>query len=216
MPWRSQANAIFAKSHSFTKIIRQHCQIYRQLLLPAYWLTLAVTFWLLWDVLKTRTKRLMENAFIKIAIYFFVPHAMMFTNKCHLCKITKFYKDQGCPNRRQSFQICRLLPPYWLSLAIRLGLYPELFWNQGKEINGKCFCKDCKIYFRTPYHDVHKQVPSLLNHKILQGSRMPKSQSCKTTEFYDGQGCQNHKQSCQICRLLTPYWLSLAIILRLF
>ena len=120
-----------------------------------------------------------------------------------------FYKDKGCPNHRQSVQICRLLPPYWLSLAIRLGLFRELFLNQGKEINGKCFCKDCKIYFRTPYHDDHKQVSSLLNHKILRGSRMPKSQSCKTTEFYDDQGCQNHKAVKY--RLLTPYWLSLAI-----
>ena len=126
MYWDSQTNAIFAKSHNFTRIIRQHCQIYRQLLLPAYWLTLAVTFWLLWDVLKTMTKRLMEKAFVKIAIYFFVPHAMMFTNKCHLCKITEFYKDQGCPNHRQSFQICRLL-------AIRLGQFWELFWKQGKQ-----------------------------------------------------------------------------------
>ena len=77
--------------------------------------------------LKIRTKRLMENAFVKIAIYFFLPNAMMFTNKCHLCKITEFYKDQACPNHRQSFQICRLLPPYLLSLAIRLGLFRELF-----------------------------------------------------------------------------------------
>ena len=137
---------------------------------------------------------------------------MMFTNKCHLCKITEFYKDQGCPNHRQSSQICRLLSvtshQTWAISRIVLKLR--------KEIYGKCYCKDCKIYFRTPYHDVHKQVPSLLNHKFLRGSRMPKSQSCKPTEFYDDQGCKNHRQSCQIYRLLTSYWLSLAIILRLF
>ena len=69
----------------------------------------------------------MENAFVKIAIYFLVPNAMMSTNKCHLCKITEFYKDQGGPNHKQSFQLCRLLPPYWLSFAIRLGQFWELF-----------------------------------------------------------------------------------------
>ena len=38
---------------------------------------------------ETNEKRVMGNAFVKIAINIFVPHIMTFTNKCHLCKITK-------------------------------------------------------------------------------------------------------------------------------
>ena len=37
------------------------------------------------------------HAFVKIATYFSVPHVMMFTNKCHLCKS---YEGQECPNHK--------------------------------------------------------------------------------------------------------------------
>ena len=40
----------------------------------------------------------MKNAFVKIATYFKVPHAMTLINKCHLCKITKSFVGQECPN----------------------------------------------------------------------------------------------------------------------
>ena len=115
----------------------------------------------------------------------------MFTNKCHLCKITEF-------NRIKDAQIIDKAIKY-ADYYLHIGCHHQtwaisrIVLNPRKRYLWKCFCKDCKIYFRTPYHDVHKQVPSLLNHKILQASRMPKSQSCKTTEFYDDQGCQNHK-----------------------
>ena len=48
---------------------------------------------------------LLGNSFVRIAIYFLLTHAMSFTNKCHLCQIIEFYKDQGYQSHIQSCQI---------------------------------------------------------------------------------------------------------------
>ena len=42
-------------------------------------------------------KKIDVICFVKIATYFSVPHVMMFTNKCHLCKS---YVGQECPNHK--------------------------------------------------------------------------------------------------------------------
>ena len=44
--------------------------------------TINHTWAILRIVFKTRKKRLMGNAFVKIALYFSVPHGMTFKNKC--------------------------------------------------------------------------------------------------------------------------------------
>ena len=49
-----------------------------------------------------KEKRLMRYAFLKTAIYLSVPHAMTFTNKCHLYKITELFVEHGCQNHRLS------------------------------------------------------------------------------------------------------------------
>ena len=108
----------------------------------------------------------MENAFVKITIYFFVPHAMMFTNKCHLCKITEFYKDQGCPNDRQSFQICR---------PSDLGYLENCFETMEKRFMGNAFVK-IAIYIFVPH------IMTFTN----------KCHLCKVTKSYEGQECRNH------------------------
>ena len=98
---------------------RLSCQIYR--LLPLILLvTSHNTKDLYCETCYDNKEKKMRYAFVKIAIYFSVPHAMMFTNKCHICKITEFYQDHGCRNHRLSCQIYRLLPPYCLPLAATL------------------------------------------------------------------------------------------------
>ena len=157
----------------------------------------------------------MGNAFVKIAIYIFVPHIMTFTNKCHLCKITKSYEGQECRNHNaakpQNFTMIKdakitklsniqtvnsilVVTSYHTKAIMRIVLK-----KKEKKIDGTCFCKDCNLFLCTPCNDVHKQVPPL---QILQGPRMPKSQSCKITEFCEDQGCQSTIQSCQIYRWL--------------
>ena len=53
-------------------------------------------------------EKIKGNAFVNIAIYSFLPYIMTFTNKGHLCKSTKSYKGQECPNhnaaKAQNFQ----------------------------------------------------------------------------------------------------------------
>ena len=49
--------------------------------------------------------------------------------------------------------------------------------NKDKKIDETCFCKDCNIFICTPCHNVHKQMPSLQNQRIVRGIRMPRSQT---------------------------------------
>ena len=57
------------------------------------------------------------KGFVRITIYFSVPHAMSFANKCHLCKIIEFYKDQGCQSHKIKFLYFSCLS---LSIILRL------------------------------------------------------------------------------------------------
>ena len=102
MPWCSQTNAIFAKSQNFTRIkdaqiIDKAFKICR--LLPPYWLLLAIRLGLFRQLFWNQGKEIYGKCFCKDCRNIFFPHIMTFTNKCHLCKITKSYVDQECPNR---------------------------------------------------------------------------------------------------------------------
>ena len=141
---------------------RLSCQIYR--LLPQYCLSLAATLWaaIVGLAMIIRTKRKMRYAFVKTAIYFSVGHVMVFTNKWGLCKITEFYKDQWCHRQIQSY--------FFLNIGcqlITLWLLWDYYDNKDKKIDETCFCEDCNIFLCTPCHDVHKQMPCLLKHRIL-------------------------------------------------
>ena len=49
--------------------------------------------------------------------------------------------------------------------------------NKDEKIDAICLCQDCNVFLCTPCHDVQKQTPSLQNHRIVRGTRMPKSQT---------------------------------------
>ena len=49
--------------------------------------------------------------------------------------------------------------------------------NKDKKIDETCLCQDCNVFLCTWCYDVHKQMPSLQNHRIVRGTGMPKSQA---------------------------------------
>ena len=51
------------------------------------------------------------------------------------------------------------------------------FENKDEKIDERCLCQDCNVFLCTPCYDIQKQTPSLLNHRIVRGTRMPKSQT---------------------------------------
>ena len=105
----------------------------------------------------------MENAIVKIAKYIFVPHIMMFTNKCHLCKITNSYEGQECLNhkasKKQNFTIIKdakiidkavktvnsilVVTSFNTKAILRIVLRKKIDWT--------CFCKKISTYFSVPH-----------------------------------------------------------------
>ena len=65
-------------------------------------------------------------------------------------------------------------------LVVNLSLFgycETCYENKDEKIDEICLCKDCNVFLCTPCHEVHKQMPSLQNHRIVRGTRMPKSQT---------------------------------------
>ena len=78
-----------------------------------------------------------------------------------------------------------------------MGRYCETCYeNKDEKTDETCLCQDCKVFLCTRCYDVYKEC-----------------HLCKITELYVEHGCQNHRLSSQIYRLLPPYCLSLAATL---
>ena len=103
--------------------------------------------------------------------------------KSQSCKITEFSRGSRMPKSQTKLSNKQTIT------------FKMLVTSHGQKIDGKCFCKDCNIFLctpctvldekcffkdcnevpSTPCHVIHKQMPSLQNHRILQGSWMPES-----------------------------------------
>ena len=63
------------------------------------------------------------------------------------------------------------------------------FENKNKKFGIACFCEECNIFMCTKCHDVHKQMPVSQKHRVLKGSKMPKSLADKPVKYSN---CELH------------------------
>ena len=63
------------------------------------------------------------------------------------------------------------------------------FENKNKKFEIACFCEECNIFMCTKCHDVHKQMPVSQKHRVLRGSKMPKSLADKPIKYSN---CELH------------------------
>ena len=63
------------------------------------------------------------------------------------------------------------------------------FENKSKKFEIACFCEECNIFMCTKCHDVHKQMPVSQKHRVLRGSKMPKSLADKPIKYSN---CELH------------------------
>ena len=63
------------------------------------------------------------------------------------------------------------------------------FENKNKKLGVECFCECCNIFMCTQCHDVHKQMPVSQKHRVLKGSKMPKSFAHKPVKYSN---CELH------------------------
>ena len=63
------------------------------------------------------------------------------------------------------------------------------FETKNKKIGEVCLCENCNIFMCTKCHDVHKQMPFSQNHRVLRGSKMPKSLADKPIKYSN---CELH------------------------
>ena len=63
------------------------------------------------------------------------------------------------------------------------------FENKNKKLEVECFCECCNIFICTQCHDVHKQMPFSQNHRVVRGSKMPKSLADKPVKYSN---CELH------------------------
>ena len=63
------------------------------------------------------------------------------------------------------------------------------FENKNKKIREVCFCDNCNIYMCIQCHDVHKQMNFPQKHRVVRGSKMPKSIADKPIKYPD---CELH------------------------
>ena len=63
------------------------------------------------------------------------------------------------------------------------------FENKNKKFGIACFCEECNIFMCTKCHDVHKQMPVSQNHRVVRGSKMPKSLADKPVKYSN---CELH------------------------
>ena len=63
------------------------------------------------------------------------------------------------------------------------------FENKNKKFEIACFCEQCNIFMCTKCHDVHKQMPVSQKHRVLRGSKMPKSLADKPIKYSN---CELH------------------------
>ena len=63
------------------------------------------------------------------------------------------------------------------------------FENKNKKIGEVCFCENCNIFMCTKCHDVHKQMYFPQKHRVLRGSKMPKSLADKPIKYSN---CELH------------------------
>ena len=63
------------------------------------------------------------------------------------------------------------------------------FENKNKKIGEVCFCDNCNIYMCIQCHDVHKQMNFPQKHRVVRGSKMPKSIADKPIKYPD---CELH------------------------
>ena len=63
------------------------------------------------------------------------------------------------------------------------------FENKNKKIRVVCMCEECNIFMCMQCHDVHKQMPVSQNHRVLRGSKMPKSLADKPIKY---SSCELH------------------------
>ena len=62
--------------------------------------------------------------------------------------------------------------------------------HSGQKVESHGFCPECNCFICTSCIDAHKKVPSLRNHKIVRGEKMPKSQAEKPVKY---RKCTKHK-----------------------
>ena len=66
------------------------------------------------------------------------------------------------------------------------------FENKNKKIGEVCFCENCNLYMCIQCHDVHKQMHFSQKHRVLRGSKMPKSLADKPVKYSN---CELHIDS---------------------
>ena len=52
-------------------------------------------------------------------------------------------------------------------------------------INAICYCPECNVFFCKSCHEFHKKLPASENHRVLRGSKMPKSHTDKPVVYPD-------------------------------
>ena len=68
------------------------------------------------------------------------------------------------------------------------------FENKNKKIGEVCFCENCNLYMCIQCHDVHKQMNFPQKHRVVRGSKMPKSIADKPIKYPD---CELHNGNIQ-------------------
>ena len=63
------------------------------------------------------------------------------------------------------------------------------FEKKNKKFGIACFCEECNIFMCTKCHDFHKQMPVSQKHRVLRGSKMPKSLADKPVKYSN---CELH------------------------
>ena len=63
------------------------------------------------------------------------------------------------------------------------------FENKNKKIGEVCFCENYNMYMCIQCHDVHKQMHFSQKHRVLRGSKMPKSLADKPVKYSN---CELH------------------------
>ena len=63
------------------------------------------------------------------------------------------------------------------------------FENKNKKIRVVCMCEECNIFMCMQCHDVHKQMHFLQKHRVVRGSKMPKSLADKPIKY---SSCELH------------------------
>ena len=171
MPWRSQTNAIFAKSQNCSwntdaKITKlSNIQNVTPILLVTSCNTMDCYCETSYD--NNKDKKIEEICPCKDCNIFLCRPCHGVHKQVRSLLYHRILRGSTMPQTNLSNIQTVIISSILVVNSSLFGYCETCYDNKDKKIDETCFWKDCNIFLCTPCHDVHKQMPSLLKHRIL-------------------------------------------------